>query len=272
MTRLRVATWNVNSVRLRAPQIERLIGEMEPDIICFQELKAAADVVPLDALKAFGLPHIRFEAMKGYNGVMIMSRFPLDAVESEAWGGGGDARHVGARVHAPGFASPIRIDVAYVPAGGDVPNPDENPKFRHKLDFMSDLTSWAKTLDRDDARIFTGDLNIAPLDCDVWSHKQLLNVVSHTPVETDAMDAFRQAGDWVDAVRQRIPAPEKLYSWWSYRARDWAASDRGRRLDHIWTSQALKPAIAGAGVWKEARSWEKPSDHAPVWVDFEADR
>ncbi|MGH6931832.1 MAG: exodeoxyribonuclease III, partial [Dongiaceae bacterium] len=112
------------------------------------------------------------------------------------------------------------------------------------------------------------DLNIAPLATDVWSHSQLLDVVSHTPVEVERFRRLQASRHWHDAVRHFIPPSEQLYSWWSYRARDWDSSDRGRRLDHAWVTPALAPALRSATVLREARGWAAPSDHAPVIVDL----
>jgi len=117
--------------------------------------------------------------------------------------------------------------------------------------------------------ILVGDLNIAPLETDVWSHKQLLNVVSHTPVEVDALTDLQAGLGWIDAVRHRIPAEQRLYTWWSYRARDWALSDRGRRLDHVWVTPPLAGAVGAVEVLRQARGWEKASDHVPVIVDLD---
>ena len=107
------------------------------------------------------------------------------------------------------------------------------------------------------------------LETDVWSHRQLLDVVSHTPVETEALLAAQAAGGWTDAVRALRPEPERVFTWWSYRSPDWTANDRGRRLDHVWLSQALAPALAASSVLKAARSWERPSDHVPVTATLE---
>src|SRR5213082_4107448 len=111
--------------------------------------------------------------------------------------------------------------------------------------------------------IAVGDLNIAPLETDVWSHKQLLTVVSHTPVEVERLGALQRAGGFVDAIRHFVPPEERLYTWWSYRARDWEASDRGRRLDHIWVSRALRDCVSEHAILKDARGWLRPSDHVP---------
>jgi exodeoxyribonuclease-3 len=124
---------------------------------------------------------------------------------------------------------------------------------------------FIKRKDKKTARaILVGDLNVAPLENDVWSHKQLLDVVSHTPVETGLLGEAKAAFDWMDVTRRFIPENEKIYSWWSYRAQDWAASDRGRRLDHIWVSQGLKDAVQSQAILKSARGWTQPSDHVPV--------
>jgi exodeoxyribonuclease-3 len=120
--------------------------------------------------------------------------------------------------------------------------------------------------------VITGDLNVAPGENDVWSHRQMLKVVSHTPIVIEAMAALREAGGFTDLVREAVPETEKLFSWWSYRAADFRASNRGLRLDHIWISPGLRgPALAdgaSARVHDEVRAWERPSDHAPVTADF----
>ena len=115
--------------------------------------------------------------------------------------------------------------------------------------------------------VLVGDLNIAPLEDDVWSHRQLLKVVSHTPVEVGKLADLQSAAGWVDITRRHIPEG-KLYSWWSYRARDWVASDRGRRLDHIWATPDIADVAHSSKILKKARGWPRPSDHAPVFAKF----
>jgi exodeoxyribonuclease-3 len=105
----------------------------------------------------------------------------------------------------------------------------------------------------------------------VWSHRQLLRVVSHTPIETERLESVRAAGGWVDAVRHFVPPEEKLYTWWSYRAPDWAAADKGRRLDHVWVTPHLAGRLDGMEVVREARGWRRPSDHVPVIVRIGAE-
>ena len=190
---MRIATWNINSVRLRINKVAEFAKANNPDIICLQETKVVDDLFPLKAVLEMGYPHIAINGMKSYNGVAILSRFPLKNVQ----------------------------------------------------------------------------LNIAPLETDVWSHKQLLKVVSHTPVEVDKLRKVQHTLNWTDAVRHFIPEDETLFSWWSYRARDWDKSDRGRRLDHVWVTPPLKNRLKSATVLRAARGGEKPSDHVPVIVDFE---
>ena len=116
--------------------------------------------------------------------------------------------------------------------------------------------------------LVVGDLNIAPEEHDVWSHKQLLDVVSHTPVEMEGLEAARTAGGFIDVARQLRPADEKIYTWWSYRSPDWAKANRGRRLDHIWASPDLAENASKFEVHTACRGWTRPSDHAPVSVKF----
>jgi exodeoxyribonuclease-3 len=150
-----------------------------------------------------------------------------------------------------------------------VPDPTLNDKFQHKLDFYAEMKQWFEEPHFKARQVIAGDFNIAPHENDVWSHKQLLKVVSHTPQEIELLNDLRDAGNWVDLVRKHVPESEKLYSWWSYRAKDWDAADKGRRLDHIWSTPDVATQSSGAEILRDARGWgEKPSDHAPVTVEF----
>jgi exodeoxyribonuclease-3 len=264
---LRIATWNINSVRLRIKLVKRLVDKASPDIICLQETKSPDEHFPGAAIRAMGYEHQAMCGMKGYNGVAILSRRPLSAISPRDWYGKQDCRHIHAEV-AVGNER-IELHNVYVPAGGDVPDPKVNPKFDHKLGFLREQIAWWKKQDRNGMpRILVGDLNVAPFETDVWSHKQLLKIVSHTPVETELLGEMVAAHDWVDVARHLVPEPTRLYTWWSYRNRDWKASDRGRRLDHIWVTPALKTNVAAAHILKGARDWKQTSDHVPVIVDL----
>jgi exodeoxyribonuclease III len=264
---LRIATWNINSVRLRRPLLGELVKALDPDVICLQETKCPDEHFPLDDIRAFGFVHIAHKGMKGYNGVAILSRIPfVERAGDPDWCGRGDCRHLAVELDAPG--GPIELHDFYIPAGGDTPDREANPKFAHKLDFVAEATAWSATRAKAPRRVLVGDLNIAPLEHDVWSHKQLLDVVSHTPVEVSALAAMQAAGDWHDALRHFVPADQKLYTWWSYRARDWEAADRGRRLDHVWVSPDLAGRLSRHVVHKPARGWPQASDHVPAMVEI----
>ncbi len=262
-----VATWNINSVRLRIDLVARYLAERQPDVLCLQETKCPDANFPHGAFRDAGYPHIAISGQKGYHGVAVVSRVPFAGSSVRDFCAKGDARHL--RVAFDGAAKGVELHNFYVPAGGDEPDPEINPKFAHKLAFVDEMAEWAAH-DRAAAgrAILVGDLNIAPLEHDVWSHKALLKVVSHTPVEVEKLRRAQAAGPWVDALRKFVPDDEKLYTWWSYRSPDWCNADKGRRLDHIWVSSALAPAVTAMEVLRDARGWERPSDHAPVKATF----
>lgn len=262
----KIATWNINSVRLRLPLVQRFLEEYRPDVLCLQETKCPDDQFPTAAFRKLGYNHVAIHGQKGYHGVATISRIPQETVEKRSFCGLVDCRHLLTRMRANG--GDVFLHNFYVPAGGDEPDPEINPKFRHKLDFIEEMRAVRPAETENTATILVGDLNIAPLETDVWSHKQLLNVVSHTPVETSGLENMRSFCGWVDLVRRHIPPEQKLFTWWSYRARDWNLSDRGRRLDHIWSSPDLAPALSRVEVLREARGWDRPSDHVPVIAEF----
>ena len=259
--KLTVATWNINSLRLRQGHLNRLMAELRPDVICLQETKVPDELFPEAIGTEIGFPHVLKRGMKGYNGVAILSRQPMKLVEDTPnWCGKSDCRHISALILFPGME--LTIHNFYVPAGGDIPDITENCKFAHKLDFMNETKAYFTEF-KPERAILVGDLNVAPLENDVWSHKQLLNIISHTQAEVTALNAWRSRG-FYDAIRHFVPEAQKLYTWWSYRNRDWAASDRGRRIDHIWVTQDLIPSLDSYAILRDARNWDQPSDHVPV--------
>lgn len=260
---MRIATWNINSLRLRIEILGRVVARLRPDVLCLQETKVRDADFPLGEVRALGFDHVLHHGMPNYNGVAILAKMPLKPGIRIDWCERGDCRYLSARL--PGG---VILHNFYVPSGGDVPDPEQNDKFAHKLRFVDEMIRWCQGR-RPGREILAGDLNIAPLETDVWSHRQLLKVVSHTPVEVERLLRLMEAQPWADAVRAIIPPSERLYSWWSYRNRTWPGEDRGRRLDHLWVTPALRTRVRDAGVLKEARGWEKPSDHAPVWADID---
>ena len=264
---MRIVTWNINSLRLRLPLVARLVPALAPDVLCLQETKVPDELFPAAGVEALGFPHHVRRGMKGYNGVAVLSRLPLlPAPEAPRFGGRDDCRHLRVTVRAPG--GPIDLHDFYVPAGGDLPDPALNPKFAHKLAFMAEAALHFAAAGTGTRTVLVGDLNVAPGEHDVWNHRQLLDVVSHTPVEAAVLEAWRATG-FVDAMRHFVPANEKLYTWWSYRNRDWRVANRGRRLDHVWVSPDLVPALRSCVVLTGARDWERGSDHVPVAVEVD---
>ena len=259
---LRIATWNINSVRFRLDIVERFLVEHTPDVLCLQETKVIDDGFPHAMFEALGYHHRLLNGQKMHHGVATVSRVPLVEERRFDWQDNGEARHIGARLPCG-----VLIENVYIPAGGDVPDRIVNPKFGQKLDFLGRMLTWSESLR--DASIIVGDFNVAPLECDVWSHKALIDVVSHTPVEVAALAALQQSHDWVDLGRHFIPAPERLFTWWSYRAAEWRLSDRGRRLDYIWASPEVAAAATRFEVIEDARDWGKPSDHVPQIATFD---
>jgi len=264
---MRLVTWNINSVRLRIEQVARFVADAKPDVLCLQEIKCQEAEFPYEAFVEMGLPHIRVSGQKGWHGVAIASALPIDHSPKLEVCREGHARCVSARVAG------VEIQNLYIPAGGDTPDRELNRKFDHKLDFYEKLTAEVGRRDPKDPLIVTGDLNVAPSEFDVWNHKFMLKVVSHTPPEIEAMAALHQAGQFIDIVREAYPEPQKLASWWSYRAQDFRKSNRGLRLDHILLTPGLREAALGRGkpsarIHDDVREWERPSDHAPVSVDL----
>jgi exodeoxyribonuclease III len=269
--KLTLTTWNINSVRLRIDLVAKFIKAVRPDILCLQETKCPDDAFPRKRFKRLGYENIALNGQKGYHGVVVLSRLPFESSAVQVFCGKHDCRHTSIALgERAGLKEPITLHNFYVPAGGDIPDPSVNAKFAHKLAFLDEMAGCATLCPETAQRtIMVGDLNVAPLECDVWSHKQLLSVVSHTPIECEKLLAVQKAGGWIDAVRRLVPEPTKLFTWWSYRSPDWAAVDKGRRLDHIWVSPALAEQVSGVKVLKDSRGWTRPSDHVPVTATLE---
>jgi len=263
---MKVATWNINSVRHRIGLVTRFLRDQQPDVLALQETKVVNELFPAGPLHKLGYVHQAIHGQKAYHGVAILSRLPFRETRTEDFCREGHARHMQVK-----FENGLELHNFYVPAGGDIPDPKKNEKFDHKLHFLKGMEKFfaARAKRKGEKVMLMGDLNVAPLENDVWSHKQLLDVVSHTPIETRLLGEAQAAFDWTDATRHFIPEAEKIYSWWSYRALDWEASDRGRRLDHVWLSPGLKGALKSQTILKKMRGWQKASDHVPVMVELD---
>ncbi len=262
---LRIATWNINSVRLRIDQVARFVDEAAVDVLLLQEIKCNNDQFPENAFRDMGMPHLRVAGQKGWHGVAIASRRPIADSPHLPMCREGHARCVSAMIEG------VEIQNFYIPAGGDIPDRALNPKFDHKMDFYERLTAEMAGRDKQRPLVLAGDFNIAPGENDVWNHRYMSKIVSHTPLEVETLRRLQAAGGFADVVRDQIPEPTKLASWWSYRAADFRKSNRGLRLDHLWTSPGLTPAVTpgSARIHDTVREWTQPSDHAPVTMDLE---
>lgn len=258
---IRIATWNINSVRLRKEIVKKLLLEHEIDILALQETKTQDIFFPKEDFETIGYKHIYARGEKSYNGVAFISRLEF-SLDKDLSFYNNDARHIGVRTAG------LVLHNFYVPSGGDEPDVNINPKFKHKLHYLDEMHTWLLTHQSHEKIVIMGDLNIAPLVHDVWSHRALLNEVSHTPIETEKLEKMRKDANFIDIGRKFVPDTEKLYSWWSYRNKDWKKSNRGRRLDHIWASKNLENEILSFHIIKEARDWTCPSDHVPVITEI----
>jgi exodeoxyribonuclease-3 len=261
MSTLKIASWNINSIRARTGIVERFLTEEQPDILCLQETKVRDEEFPCEMFRRLGYQHIVTCGQPMHHGVATISRVPVVEEDRFDWQANGEARHLAVRLE-----NGVRLENVYVPAGGDIPDRKLNTKFGQKLDFVERMTRWSESVGR--PTIMVGDFNIAPLECDVWSHKQLLNVVSHTPIEVEALTRLQSSNDWVDLGRHFFPAPQRLHTWWSYRSPDWTKNDRGRRLDHMWATADVAATATSHLVHEPCRAWERPSDHVPLVTEF----
>jgi len=269
---LKITTWNINSIRLRIDLVAKFLKSARPDVLCLQETKCPDDAFPLRRFNRLGYEYTALNGQKGYHGVAVLSRVPFERTDIQIFCGKADCRHISVTLgERAGLRDPITLHNFYVPAGGDEPDPEINPKFEHKLSFLDEMRMHKDLRPRRLQRaILVGDLNVAPLEHDVWSHKQMIKVVSHTPIECAKLTAARKAGGWIDSMRVLTPEPQKLYTWWSYRAMgNWKTADRGRRLDHVWTSDALADRVSTIKIGKDYRGAARPSDHVPVTATLE---
>ena len=260
---MKIATWNINSVRLRKENVINFLKKERIDILCLQETKTVNENFPITFFNNYGYIHSYIRGEKSYNGVAILSKIPFKNKSFHNFCNLNDTRHIKVELR-----NNITIHNFYVPAGGDIADIKLNPKFKHKLQFMEEMINFLKK-EKFKNRLVLGDFNIAPFENDVWSHKSLLNVVSHTKPETNYFSKLLKYGVFEDIVRNHFKRDDKIYSWWSYRNKDWKKSNRGRRLDHILISKNIKKNIQSVKIYRGIRDEKKPSDHVPISITLE---
>lgn len=266
---MKISTWNVNSLRKRLNSLKIFADKHQPDIIALQETKVENHLFPKKEIEEIGYKYCVYSGQKSYNGVAILSRIPL--VKNSHFSlnlYNEDKRHIAVTINLEN--TKIELHNFYIPAGGDLADIELNSKFKHKLEYISLMQKWflLNRCQNKDNIIILGDLNIAPHKNDVWSSKSLANVISHTYIERKILIEMKNKLNFIDTARYFTPMENKIYSWWSYRNKDWQKSDRGRRLDHIWISRNLKAYLSSCEFIKEMRQYENPSDHIPYIISI----
>jgi len=256
---VKIATWNVNSIRARQDRVLAWLDQHRPDVLCLQELKSEDGKVPVPLFEACGY-HVVTHGQRTYNGVAVLSRTPILDVERGFGDGGDDSQ---ARFLALTTAG-MRVMSAYVPNGEAL----GSAKFAYKLEWMARLARWlgARLADGGEAAL-CGDFNVAPADLDVHDPAAWLASVLFAPQAREALERIRATG-LVDVVR-RLNPDARIYTWWDYRMLAFP-KNRGLRIDHLFLTPVLAARAVAAGVDREARKGKQPSDHAPVWAELRA--
>lgn len=258
---MHVATWNVNSLTVRLPHVLAWLESNPVDVLCLQELKQTEDQFPLEAFKAIGYAHCAVLGQKTYNGVAIVSRFPLDHVEKNIPDfPDAQARLVAATVESP--LGSLRLVNGYF-VNGQAPGSE---KFDYKMRWLQALQAYvAHALTQHAQLVLLGDFNIAPQDLDSYDPVGLAQTIHHTTEERDKFFQLIELG-LVDSFRLGNSVANQ-YTWWDYRMLGYA-KNRGLRIDHILVSRALVPRVKACTIDRTPRKWEKPSDHAPVFLEL----
>lgn len=255
---MKIATWNVNSLRVRLEHLARWAPEAQPDVLCMQETKVEDAKFPHAELEALGFVHRAIYGQKTYNGVAIVSKFPLEDVIYGFQVGDADeqARLVRATVGG------IRIFSCYIPNGSSV----GSDKFRYKLGWLARLRGEldaGETPDR--PLVLCGDFNIAPAETDVWDPFEAENEILFHPLEHKALSHLTAWG-LTDALRVVQPAGQ-AFTWWDYRGGGFRRN-MGFRIDHHWVTASLAQRLIRVHTWRDVRGWEQPSDHVPVLAEY----
>ena len=253
---MRLASWNVNSIKVRLPQLTGWLKQAQPDIVCLQETKVMTEDFPFDPLGELGYEAVAY-GTGGYNGVAILSKFPINEPVEGFTGEEGHARLIEANIEG------IQIFSVYVPNGA---SPDDE-KFQFKLRFFKALRAHLDSVAKPGADlVLCGDFNVAPEDRDVWSPKTLRGQIGFHPLEHDALKNLTSWG-LKDSLRLHDQRAGQ-YSWWDYRTLGFQ-KDQGMRIDQIWLSDSLAKRCTAASIDLAPRRLEKPSDHTPVLCDID---
>ncbi len=251
---MKIVSWNVNSLKVRLPQVLDYLGQVKPEVLCLQETKTEDVNFPLQAIESSGY-QVAFAGQKTYNGVAILSRHPLtDIVVNNPFYADEQKRLIAATIEG------VRVICAYIPNGQAV----GTDKYLYKMAWLDALHQWIeKELSEHDYLALAGDYNIAPEDRDVHDPKAWAGQILCSEQEREAFQGLLKL-NMKDSFRL-FEQEEKSFSWWDYRTRGFARN-QGLRIDHILLSEKLAAKCTAAGIDKEPRKHERPSDHAPVWA------
>jgi exodeoxyribonuclease-3 len=262
---MRIATWNVNSIRQRLDSLQAWLKERAPDIVCLQEIKCQDDAFPREPLEALGY-NVAVHGQKTFNGVALLSKLPFDEVAPGLIGDDGDvqARFLEALVSTP--TGVVRVVSLYLPNG----NPAPGDKYDYKLRWMDRLHAFAADrLKLEEPLVLAGDYNVIPQPVDAKRPEAWVNDALFLPQTRERFRALTNLG-FTDAIRA-VTDDSGVYSFWDYQAGAWQKND-GIRIDHLLLSPQAADRLTNAGIDKHVRSWDKPSDHVPVWADLGIDR
>jgi exodeoxyribonuclease-3 len=255
---MQIATFNVNGINARLPSLLRYLKDASPDIVCLQELKSVDERFPTAALADAGYGAI-WHAQKGWNGVAILARGTVPEERRRGLPGDADdihSRYIEANVYG------LVVGCLYLPNG----NPAPGPKFDYKLRWLERLNAHAERLMRSgEPVILAGDFNVIPTELDVYAPERWVDDALFRPEVREAYRALLEQG-WTDAIRSGYPN-QRVYTFWKY-LRNAFARDAGLRIDHLLLSPAVAGRLVSTGVARDVRAHEKPSDHAPVWVEI----
>jgi exodeoxyribonuclease III len=258
---MRVATWNINSIKQRMDNLAAWLAERQPDVVCLQETKCVDEAFPREPLEALGY-NVAVHGQKGFNGVAVLSKSPLDEVTARLPGDDSDphARFLEVVVSTPRGA--VRIASLYLPNG----NPPDSDKYSYKISWMDRLIHYtSERLQLEEPLVLAGDFNVIPTPRDARYPERWTGDALFLPRTREKFRALCNLG-LIDAIRAGSEGPGP-FTFWDYQAGAWQKND-GIRIDHLLLSPQAADRLISAGVDKHVRAWEKPSDHVPVWVDL----
>jgi exodeoxyribonuclease-3 len=258
---MKIATWNINGVKARLDGLVAWLKSAEPDVVCLQEIKSVAEAFPSAEIEALGY-NLAVHGQKGFNGVALLSRHPLEDIRRGLPGEPDEtqARYIEAVVASGKLV--VRVGGLYLPNG----NPIGTDKFSYKLAWMERLESHARSLlALEEPLVLAGDYNVIPEPRDAKTPSAWLEDALYQP-ETRAAYRRLESLGLIDAIRATTPATG-VYTFWDYQAGAWQKGN-GIRIDHLLLSPQAADRLVAAGIDNETRAWEKPSDHVPVWVEL----